>query len=212
MGRITLANLDRGVEAGAASGFIIGIIVGIGAVIGFFYFYPGFLIEQQGINPIHAYAISFLLSILAVTLFPLAGIVLGSIVGMIFAAAYVWLPVKSPAIKGMVVSIAFCPILVFIALQRTPPTEQPLLASILTGGIWSMLSLIYGTSHGIFWKKLDAPGKETYLRRIVMRRLTYSRIAYMIIFYIIIIIVLALLIAPILPTLLILKAILNLKL
>lgn len=201
MGRITLADLDRGVEAGAASGFIIGIIVGIGAVFGFFIFNTGFLIEQQGINPIHAYAISFLLGILAVTLLPIVGIVFGSILGMIFAVAYVWLPGKSSAFKGTVVSIAFCPILVFIALQRTPPTEQPLLASILTGGIWSTLALIYGTLHGVFWKKLDAPGKEIYLRRIIMRRLTYSRIAYMIIFYIIIVIALALLIAPILPTL-----------
>ena len=196
MDRVTWADLDRGVEAGAASGFIVGTTIGIVVIVGFSLFGTEFLIKQQ-INPILVFVAAVLFSIIAVILLSVAGMVIGGALGMIFAVVYVKFPGKLSILKGIVLAIVFWPLFVFLALLRSPPHEQPFLASLLTSMLLLLTSIFYGTLHGVFWKKLAEPGRETYLRRVIFRRLTYRRIAYIIIILMIIIIVLALILAPI---------------
>ena len=196
MDRVTWADLDRGVEAGAASGFIVGTTIGIVVIVGFSLFGTEFLIKQQ-INPILVFVAAVLFSIIAVILLSVAGMVIGGALGMIFAVVYVKFPGKLSILKGIVLAIVFWPLFVFLALLMNPPHEQPFLASLLTSMLLLLTSIFYGTLHGVFWKKLAEPGRETYLRRVIFRRLTYRRIAYIIIILIIIIIVLALILAPI---------------
>lgn len=196
MGHVTWADLDREVEAGAASGFIVGTSIGIVAIGGFSLFGTEFLIQQQ-INTILAFVTTVLFNIIAVILLSVAGMVIGGALGMVFAAVYVKFPGKLSILKGIVLGIIFWPLFVFLALLRTPLHEQPFLASLLTSMFLLLMSIFYGALHGVFWKKLAEPGKETYLRRVIFRRLTYRRMAYIIIILMIIIIVLGLILAPI---------------
>lgn len=155
--------VDRGVEAGAASGSLIGAGLGIVATLLFFAFSDFW--RQAGAPLPIVILIATLFSIIAIIGFLLAGITLGAGLGVFFSLTYLKLPGKPGVLKGTLIGLISWPIFLLAETVSHFLGKTLTVDALLSDFWWPLLASVYGILHGTYWKRLDQPDRITFLQK-----------------------------------------------
>ncbi|MGQ4833681.1 MAG: hypothetical protein ACP6IS_07285 [Candidatus Asgardarchaeia archaeon] len=140
-----MAELMRGIKAGAIAGFIEGIIVAI-IYAAFFNIIFGPMLQNPPANmPISAYEQLIYYSV--VTAAPFGGLISGIIIGAIFSFVYSYLPTENSIIKSMVLGVIFW----LISLISNMSLGVIIVAQVAVNFVTSVL--VFGYLLGFFWDK-----------------------------------------------------------